>query len=716
MAQEPTRWGPEPAPTPPAGGGATAWDRPLVPGDERTRAPEPTRPPAPGQAVTRWEGAAAPPAPLASDATAWTSPDVRGPAPVQPPLQRRPGARLVPGGRLGPFGLEAELGRGGMGAVWRAVDLATGRRVALKVVLELGRGDAVARERFVREGQLAARLQHPNVVRVFAAGQTDDLPWLACELVPGARSLTGAARGLPRDEQVRLVRDAARALGAAHALGIVHRDVKPDNVLVGDDGRARVADFGLAMAHDVQRLTRTGAVMGTPPYMAPEQFDGDRGAQGPHTDVWALGVILHELLTGERPFGSGGQHEIGLRVLNGKYRRPRQVVADVPAPLEAVVVGAFAQEPAHRWRDGEAFAAALDEALAGRVPRLPGPPPSRRTPVLLVVSAGVLLAASGASVAVLRRSPAAGSGDAVAPVATARPQREATPAQPPSWINRLPEADRPPWPLPAGLVLGKVPGEVVCAKDGSRLVWIPPATFPMGSDDMLAPGPGGTVAVHQVTLSRGYFLGKLEVTWGQLAAYCAATGAESPERLFIHGLARASGEGGNVLLATPFVPPDDHPASNVTWRVARDYCAWAGLRLPTEAEWEYAARGQDGSRYPYPWGDAPPERERLNKGGGQDGFPLTAPVGSFPGGASPFGCLDMAGNVLEHTADLAGPIGAEPVTDPTGPATNDSGERITRGGSWRVTDDAGFLTTYRSRISEHKAQDTSGFRVARSPN
>ncbi len=709
MANEPTRWGPEPAPPQPdaGGGGATAWDRPAAsPGDERTRAPEPTRPPAPGQVVTRWEGPAAPPTPLAPDATAWTS----GPAPVLPPLAPgRRAPRLTPGGRLGPFGLEAELGRGGMGAVWRAVDLATGRRVALKVVLELGQGDAVARERFVREGELAARLLHPNVVRVFAAGQTDDLPWLACELVPGARSLTAAARALPRDEQVRLVRDAARALGAAHALGIVHRDVKPDNILVGDDGRARVTDFGLALAHDVQRLTRTGAVMGTPPYMAPEQFDGDRGAQGPHTDVWALGVILHELLCGERPFGSGGPHDIGFRVLNGKFRRPRQVVTDVPAPLEAVVLGALRQEPAHRWADGEAFAAALDEALAGRAPRLPGPAPARRGRWLGAGAA--LVAAGGAAAVVLLRAPAPTGEPGVADVVTARTAREAGPALPPAWINRLPEAERPPWPLPAGLAPGVHPGEVVCTKDGSRLVWIPPATFSMGSDDALAPGPGGTVAVHQVTLG-GYFIGKLEVTWAQVAAYCDATGAESPERLFVHG-ARAR-DGGNVRLANPFVPPDDHPASNVTWRVARDYCAWAGLRLPTEAEWEYAAHGQDASRHPYPWGVDPPDRELLNRTGGQDGFGLTAPVGSFPRGASPFGCLDMAGNVLEHTADLAAPIGPEPVTDPKGPATNDSGERVTRGGSWRVAEDAGFLTTYRSRISETKPQDTSGFRVARS--
>ncbi|MCO5164929.1 MAG: serine/threonine protein kinase [Planctomycetes bacterium] len=183
------------------------------------------------------------------------------------------------------FLLLGELGRGATGAVYRARDLERGGEVALKVAL--ARPEWVRLQRFLREGEVTAALRHPNIVGIHSMGVADGRPYLAYELVEGARQLDEAARGAPLGRRVELVRDAARALGHAHARGVVHRDVKPANVLVDGAGRVRVADFGLAQALDHERLTVTGALLGTPAYMAPEQLRARRGDVGPPTDVWA---------------------------------------------------------------------------------------------------------------------------------------------------------------------------------------------------------------------------------------------------------------------------------------------------------------------------------------------------------------------------------------------------------------------------------------------
>jgi serine/threonine protein kinase len=178
-----------------------------------------------------------------------------------------------PGRDVGPFTLLAPLGRGAMGAVWRARDRRTGQEVALK--LAHGALDEVRRERFLREGRIAAALSHPGLVAIRDVGEVPagqpgaGAPYVAYELVEGARTLDAALAGAPLRRRVELVRDAARALGAAHARGVVHRDVKPQNVLVDGQGRARVADFGLALGSDLERLTRTGAMVGTPPTWRP---------------------------------------------------------------------------------------------------------------------------------------------------------------------------------------------------------------------------------------------------------------------------------------------------------------------------------------------------------------------------------------------------------------------------------------------------------------
>src|SRR5688572_26516276 len=184
-----------------------------------------------------------------------------------------------------------------MGLVLRARDRVSGREVALKV--SLCAGDGERSERFAREGQLTAALDHPGIVRVHDSGVADGRPFLVYELVEAARTLEQAWEGLDRDGRVRLVLEVARAVGHAHGRGVIHRDLKPENILVDRDGRARVTDFGLAAALDLDRLTHTGVLLGTPLYMAPEQVAGLADAlRSPRVDVWALGVLLYLALTG----------------------------------------------------------------------------------------------------------------------------------------------------------------------------------------------------------------------------------------------------------------------------------------------------------------------------------------------------------------------------------------------------------------------------------
>jgi hypothetical protein len=302
-----------------------------------------------------------------------------------------------------------------MGVVFRARDPATGREVALKTLL---RPQPQALARFRREAEALALVDHPGIVKVHATGEADGRPFIVCELVEGAQALDRAASALPLEARAALVRDACRALGHAHARGVVHRDVKAENLLVDAAGRLRVTDFGLAVLEASERLTRTGAVVGTPFTMAPEQIAGDRGAVGPQTDVWALGVVLYQVLTGALPFSADSLPELCGRICEGRPVPPSRLVPGISAPLEAVCLRALSRLPADRWPHGDAMADALDSALRGG--RVAGRRRSLR-PILWLVAPAASL---GLLVLALLYDPAA---VAPRPVKPARPLTAETP-------------------------------------------------------------------------------------------------------------------------------------------------------------------------------------------------------------------------------------------------------------------------------------------------
>jgi hypothetical protein len=257
-----------------------------------------------------------------------------------------------------------ELGRGGMGVVFLAHDRKLDRPVALKVLPPDLAADGALKERFLREARTAARLAHPNIVPVYRADETRGLAWFAMGFVEGEslRQRVEARGTLPPAESVRILRETAWALAYAHARGVVHRDVKPDNILVDRDGRIVVTDFGIARDLKATSLTSSGMVMGTVHYMSPEQAT-DEALDG-RSDLYGLGVVGFWMLSGRLPF----EEQNAAALLVAHATRPAPLLADVapgvPAALAAVIDRCLAKAPNDRWPTGEALAEALGLALA----------------------------------------------------------------------------------------------------------------------------------------------------------------------------------------------------------------------------------------------------------------------------------------------------------------------------------------------------------------
>lgn len=289
------------------------------------------------------------------------SPELADTADVSGAIQRTTVVPAVPTcpGRFGRFELLRRLGTGGFGTVFLANDTQLGRQVALKIPRE-----SEGNKRFLAEARAAAKLQHPNIVTVYDSGTVDGNLFIVCSLVDGTDFATEVeSRPHSLKQLIGWIRDAARALAYSHAQGVVHRDIKPGNLLVSQEGQIFVADFGLARrVEESSSLTADGTVLGTPAYMSPEQAAGLTAEIGPHSDQYSLGVVLYEILTGRRPF-RGNVREVLQKVIHSQPPTPRQLHPKVPAELEAICLKAMAKDPSARYPSMAAFADDLERWL-----------------------------------------------------------------------------------------------------------------------------------------------------------------------------------------------------------------------------------------------------------------------------------------------------------------------------------------------------------------
>ena len=764
--------------------------------------------------------------------------------------------------QLGKYELYEVLGRGGFGVVYRAHDTLLNVERAVKVLHPALCADPDFIERFRREAQIAARLEHPHIVPVYDLGQAEGAFYLAMKLMPGGslRDWLQKQGALPFDQALEIARQAAAALDYAYSRPekLVHRDLKPGNLLFDEGGAVRLADFGLAKALSGgggTTLTASGALIGTPAYMAPELWREQPAS--PATDVYSLACIFVEMLTGAPLFPGESPAGLMTKHLMDGAQLPQVWPGDFPKEAESVLRRALAREARERYEGAEEFvdelgkrvlrenalrkeeiredvirdtvtveedhmpqaaggkqeAKALAETvvseplvqndemrllvregdqelemavemkdaaapLQGNEPLLvrgaqpevsslqstgtarlqqTQPPSSvnRPAPVagasspgfklpawaiglgLIALAIGLYAIFSGArhQSAGLGTSQTATAQVALHPTKTKRlPTMIApsdTPAPPKSQSTEIPGLPQPPVSASAGETWTR-------PADGMAMVYIPAGEFWMGSsDEQIAQFkekcPDCEISneqpQHRVYLD-AFWIDHTEVTNAMFELFVRATGYRTQAE------EDGSGDAFNLTINAvettqgadwrhPKGPESsldgfsEHPVVLVSWNDAVAYCEWAGVRLPSEAEWEKAARGEDGRIYP--WGNifdgnhlnicdknCPFDYADTNI---NDSWQFTAPVGSFPTGASPYGLFDMAGNVWEWVQDW---YQSYPGSNPATSADFGNIYRVVRGGgAWANNSPIVGRTTMRGWNPPNNNQDIIGFRCAR---
>jgi tetratricopeptide (TPR) repeat protein/TolB-like protein/predicted Ser/Thr protein kinase len=275
---------------------------------------------------------------------------------------------LEPGSELGPrFRIESVIGQGGMGRVYKAYDKELGRVVALKVLLPELTSDPAATQRFKQELLLASKISHKNILRIHDLGEADGVKFISMAYVEGEdlHHLLVKQHPLPIDRSARVARQLCEALEAAHSEGVVHRDLKPQNILVGKDDHVYISDFGLAKSLEASLggMTRTGAFLGTPRYMSPEQVEGH--AVDHRTDLYSLGLILYEMGTGEAPFAGDSTIQVMYQRVKQKPKNPRLVNPDLPDYFARIILRCLEKDPAQRYQSAREI---LTDLEAGRAP------------------------------------------------------------------------------------------------------------------------------------------------------------------------------------------------------------------------------------------------------------------------------------------------------------------------------------------------------------
>ena len=267
--------------------------------------------------------------------------------------------------KIGRYKILGELGRGAMGVVYKAEDPNLDRMVAVKTIIlaDDAEGRDEYRKRFFLEAKAAGKLNHPSIVTTFDCGDHDGMAYLAMELLEGTDLRTRMTQqGLTPLEAVAIAKQVAEGLAYAHERGVVHRDIKPANIMLDDRGQAKIMDFGLARMRIADHKTSTGMVLGTPRYMSPEQISGQPVDQ--RTDIFSLGIVLYEMLTGTRLFSGDDVHQVAHSITQFEHVPPTRVIPGLPAMLDFVVARALKKDPSARYQEAEELAADLATCLA----------------------------------------------------------------------------------------------------------------------------------------------------------------------------------------------------------------------------------------------------------------------------------------------------------------------------------------------------------------
>jgi eukaryotic-like serine/threonine-protein kinase len=656
------------------------------------------------------------------------------------------------GQSFGRYHILEKLGEGGMATVYKAYDTRLERDVAIKVIRVDQFSPATLQSvlaRFEREAKSLARLTHPNIVHISDYGEQDNVPYLVMDYLPGGTLKSRLGQPMKWQATCKLLLPIAQALDYAHEQNLIHRDVKPANILMTQKGQPMLTDFGIAKILDAggQTLTATGVGIGTPDYMAPEQWTGKTT---PQSDIYSLGVVMYEMVTGRTPFSSDTPAAILLKQATEPLPRPMQYVQDLPEAVEKVLIKALAREPADRYQTMDDFARALEGLLVGVMTEEPAKPTLEAFAAILTSTETLPPPESEKSVdlktiAVIEDKKAATETVIDSPTSTQTAQYSH-----PTSSSTVKTKRR--WSLKRSYIIGglivlislvllaagsravvwgtkgfgplaglapEISNKPVMpistwgrSADGMVMVYVPEGDFLMGSDpakdkDALS----SEQPQHSVYLD-AYLIDQTEVTNAMFAVFLNEQGKAQYWDTDVSGIKRT----GNTWVVDS--GDENRPFGNAYWIGAQAYCEWAGARLPTEAEWEKAARGTDGRTYP--WGNVHPTCD-LSNGRFKEDFwgntdycvGTTRPVGSYPLGASPYGAYDMAGNVDEWVADWFDVYyyNTSPSSNPTGPSTGDY--RVVRGGDWFSGVEQLVRVSRRDFSDPTSDYSSGGFRCAR---
>jgi eukaryotic-like serine/threonine-protein kinase len=642
------------------------------------------------------------------------------------------------------------LGEGGMATVYKAYDTRLETDVAVKVIrTEVLPQNAVEQslKRFEREAKSLAKLTHPNIVKVTDYGEYEGMPYLVMPYLPGGTLKQRLGKPIPWQEAVKLLLPIAEALDYAHSQKIIHRDVKPSNILLTQRGQPMLTDFGLAkiLENNVpQSLTGTGIGVGTPEYMAPEQVNA-RDVDG-RADIYSLGIVLYELVIGRKPYIADTPMAVMIMQARDPLPRPTQFIPDLNEQVEKVLLKALAKKPEDRYEDMAGFTRAMEGLLSGvaQIPAVsiaaqhvihqPSEPDTQMTidqfevpnPEPIIPNPGhATHTLTPPDLTTAAPAPSALQSTPTEPRKGHIPKRAQydkrsnwwpwvigpivlvviaqgiyygsaglfpiAPAPTPTLVMPTISNARVPIAMPV-----MTPISTTRTKDGMVMVQVLAGEFLMGSDPTKDKYSKNDEQPQRIVSLDSFWIDQTEVTNGMFVKCVEAGACDRP--VVNSSNSRDSYYGNNQF--------DDYPVINVSWNQAKAYCTWAGAKLPTEAQWELAARGTDGRTYP--WG----EGIDCNMANYSDCGGDTKAVGSYPGWASPYGALDMAGNVHEWVADWydSNYYNQSPSNNPTGLTNGES--RVIRGGSWYCGSDC-LRASSRSWYPPGNGGPDVGFRCAR---